>query len=303
MILYIFITYIVASASYTNAQNLATDIVQLKNDVRQLQHENQLIKKRIDLSSPYCKLLPTTTCGPCQCKDDDKIVKKYYCDCQNLTPKRDCLQFYQGGVKVDGIYKVHQNNLKTIQVFCDQTTDGGGWTVIQRRTDGSVNFFRNWDQYKIGFGQLNKEHWLGNENLFLMTIQAIYPGGSELRVELEDWFGVKKYAKYSKFQIGSEQTKYQIHVSGYSGNAGDSLVSHNGYKFSTYNQDNDIHAGNCALLCRGGWWYSNCHTSNLNGIYYMYGRMGTKATGIHWYPFHDHEYPFMHSEMKMRRKV
>ena len=126
MILYILVTYIVASASYTNAQNLDTDIVQLKNDVRQLQHENQLLKKRIDSSSPYCKLLPTTICGPCQCKDDDKIEKKYYCDCQNLTPRRDCLQFYQGGVKVDGIYKVHQNNLKTIQVFCDQTTDGGG---------------------------------------------------------------------------------------------------------------------------------------------------------------------------------
>jgi len=98
-------------------------------------------------------------------------------------------------------------------------TDGGGWTVFQRRQDGSVDFFRGWNDYKAGFGQLAAEFWLGNDKIHRLT--ASRP--SSLRVELEDWNGVKAYAKYGTFSIGDEQAQYRLEVGSYSGTAGDSL--------------------------------------------------------------------------------
>ena len=87
---------------------------------------------------------------------------------------------------------------KTFKAYCDQETDGGGWTVFQRRQDGSVDFYRGWTDYKVGFGQLTAEFWLGNDKIHRLT--AYRP--SSLRVDLEDWKGVKLYAKYGKFNIG-----------------------------------------------------------------------------------------------------
>ena len=84
-----------------------------------------------------------------------RLLKKYYCDSQNLQPKRDCLEHKQVDRKVNGVYKINQNTLKIIQVHCDQTTDGGGWKIFQRRTDGSIDFFRDWEQ---GSGNLQNEY-------------------------------------------------------------------------------------------------------------------------------------------------
>jgi hypothetical protein len=87
----------------------------------------------------------------------------------------------------------------------------------------------------------------GNENIYLLTNQANY----SLRVEMEDWNGVKKYAKYDMFKIMSEEEGYKLILGDYHGNAGDSLSYHNGKKFSTYDVDNDdapvqFWNGNCA---------------------------------------------------------
>ena len=143
-------------------------------------------------------------------------------------------------------------------------TDGGGWTVFQRRQDGSVDFYRGWNDYKSGFGQLTAEFWLGNDRIHRLT--AARP--STLRVELEDWNGVRVYAKYGKFNIGDEQAKYRLEVGSYSGTAGDSLISeHDKKAFSTKDRDNDRWSSNCAVSFTGAWWYSACHRSNLNGKY------------------------------------
>ena len=53
------------------------------------------------------------------------------------------------------------------------------------------------------------------------------------------------------------------------GNASDKLTYHNGRKFSTKDQDNDLSTVNCAAqnALKGAWWYGDCKTSNLNGVY------------------------------------
>ena len=136
--------------------------------------------------------------------------------------------------------------------------------MFQRRRDGSVDFYRGWNDYKSGFGQLTAEFWLGNDKIHRLTVSR----PSSLRVELEDWNGVKAYAKYGWFSTGNEQALYRLKVSSYSGTAGDSLAWHNNMPFSTKDRDNDSWgSGHCAVSYTGAWWYNNCYNSNLNGKY------------------------------------
>ena len=131
-------------------------------------------------------------------------------------------------------------------------TDGGGWTVFQRRKDGSVDFYRNWTDYEEGFGDLNGEFWLGLSKIHCLTQDRT---DYTLRVDLEDFENETRYAKYSTFNIGNSTTDYTITVEGYCGDAGDSMTSSgygyvNGMKFSTKDRDNDIHldpTSNCAV--------------------------------------------------------
>ena len=109
-------------------------------------------------------------------------------------------------------------------------TDGGGWTVFQRRKDGSVDFYRNWVDYEEGFGDLNGEFWLGLSKIHRLTQDGT---NNTLRVDLRDFDNETRYAKYT-FNIGDSATEYTITLGGYSGDAGDSMIfQHNGMKFST----------------------------------------------------------------------
>ena len=149
--------------------------------------------------------------------------------------------------------------------------------MFQRRKDGTVDFYRGWNDYKSGFGQLTAEFWLGNDKIHRLT--AARP--STLRVELEDWNGVRVYAKYGKFNVGDEQAKYRLEVGSYSGTAGDSLAYHNKMAFTTRDRDNDINSRNCAVDFTGAWWYNNCYHSNLNGKYLRNKRDGRAARWDH----------------------
>ena len=109
-----------------------------------------------------------------------------------------------------------------MQVLCDMVTDGGGWTVFQRRLDGSVDFFLGWESYKNGFGYPCGEFWLGNDNLHRLTAAD----DMTLRVDLEDFEDEIRYAEYSTFKVADEGDKYRVLIGGYSGTAGDSFSYH-----------------------------------------------------------------------------
>ena len=168
--------------------------------------------------------------------------------------------------------------------------------MFQRRQDGSVDFYRGWNDYKSGFGQLTAEFWLGNDKIHRLT--AARP--SSLRVELEDWKGVRAYAKYGKFNIGDEQVQYRLEVGSYSGTAGDSLTTrHNNKAFTTKDRDNDRWSGiNCAVRYTGAWWYEGCHDSNLNGKYL--GNVKENGKGVSWWHFKKHHLSLKFTEMKLR---
>merc|ERR1712126_741685 len=133
----------------------------IEAQLRRLTKDVKILKQRTQTRN--CEFQQEEICGPCTCVDERRLPERYYCDCRNLPAKEDCLAFRQNEYVIDGIYKVHQNNYKAIDVYCDQNTDNGGWTVFQRRFDGSESFHRDWEMYKNGFGDLQFEHCVGNE--------------------------------------------------------------------------------------------------------------------------------------------
>ncbi|KAJ8267666.1 hypothetical protein COCON_G00128380 [Conger conger] len=195
---------------------------------------------------------------------------------------RDCADLFQAGFNKNGVYTIHINMLETKKVYCNMESAGGGWTVIQHREDGSLDFQRTWKEYKMGFGSVSGEHWLGNEFVYLLTSQRQY----SLRVELTDWDGQQAFSQYDKFHIGNEKHNYRIFLKAHSGTAGrqSSLVIH-GADFSTKDMDNDNCMCKCALMLTGGWWFDACGPSNLNGMYYTKGQHVGKLNGIKWHYF------------------
>lgn len=171
-------------------------------------------------------------------------------------------------------------------------TDGGGWTVFQRRKDGSVNFYRRWTDYQNGFGDLEGEFWLGLDKIHLLTAS-----NATLRVDLRNSSNAKAYAQYSVFEVGNESTNYTLTVGGYQGTAGDSLNYHNSMMFTTRDRDNDNHSGlQCADFRRGAWWYNACSYSNLNGLY-LAGQDNYR--GVEWRTWKGHV-SIPYTEMKTK---
>ena len=98
---------------------------------------------------------------------------------------------------------------------------------------------------------------MGLEKLHQMTASQPY----ELLIVLEDFDESKRYAKYDRFEIGTEAEQYELKKLGsYQGNAGDSLSYHKGSKFSTLDRDNDSQpVMNCAEKFKSAWWFKACH--------------------------------------------
>ncbi|XP_069491068.1 tenascin-X isoform X11 [Ambystoma mexicanum] len=208
---------------------------------------------------------------------------------------RDCAEERLNGVsrsQVVTIYLDGERN-RPIKVFCDMETDGGGWIVFQRRMNGKTNFWRNWQDYALGFGNLTQEFWLGNENLHKITSQGVY----ELRVDLRTK-NESAYAIYDSFRVDTQASYYRLRLGKYSGTAGDSLSYHNNMIFSTRDRDRNKHIMPCAISYRGAWWYKNCHYVNLNGLY----GNNKDHQGVNWYDWKGFEFSIPFTEMKMRPK-
>ncbi|XP_076020090.1 tenascin-like [Genypterus blacodes] len=206
---------------------------------------------------------------------------------------KDCAQALLNGETTSGLYTIYLGGEESrpLQVYCDMTTDGGGWIVFLRRQNGKLEFFRNWRNYTAGFGDMNDEFWLGLSNLHTITSSS----QNELRVDLRD-LGETAYAQYDKFTIAEPRTRYKVYVGAYSGTAGDSMTYHQGRPFSTYDKDNDIAVTNCALSYKGAFWYKNCHRVNLMG---KYGD-NSHSKGINWFHWKGHEHSIEFAEMKIR---
>ncbi|CAC5413293.1 Fibrinogen-like protein A,Ryncolin-4,Angiopoietin-related protein 7,Ficolin-3,Ficolin-1-B,Ficolin-2,Ryncolin-1,Tenascin-R,Fibrinogen-like protein 1,Ficolin-1,Fibrinogen C domain-containing protein 1-A,Tenascin-X,Tenascin-N,Ryncolin-3,Fibrinogen C domain-containing protein 1,Ryncolin-2,Angiopoietin-related protein 6,Techylectin-5B,Angiopoietin-related protein 2,Ficolin-1-A,Tenascin,Fibrinogen C domain-containing protein 1-B [Mytilus coruscus] len=219
--------------------------------------------------------------------EKNKVTKQRPRCCEDIMPKG------QNGIHT--IFPISNDN--GFEVYCDFKTDNGNWTVFQRRINGTTDFFRGWEEYENGFGNLEVEFWLGNRKINELTST----GKHELRIDLTDFVGNTGFAKYSTFFVGNGSSNYKLTVGGYSGSLGDSLKEVNGMSFTTKDRDYDHHSAlNCANNNKGAWWYHDCTYSNLNGQYRQSGQISVE--GIYWYTWKSSCYS-MKSSVMMFRKV
>ncbi|XP_068122452.1 fibrinogen-like protein 1-like protein [Hyperolius riggenbachi] len=193
--------------------------------------------------------------------DDDEFPK----DCSEIP-----------GYSESGVYVIHpKDSTHPLIVYCDMTTHSGGWIVIQRNSFNSeITWDESWTTYKYGFGNVEKDYWLGNEHVHQITKQKAY----QARFLIQDQNNEEKIADYNFISVESEANGYRLKLGSYMGTAGDAVCSaqagatHDNMKFTTKDKDQDIHSAvNCASTYGGGWWYAACFASKLNN-----------KNGIHW---------------------
>lgn len=210
----------------------------------------------------------------CTSKDSQitELLVRAEADASRLKQKEDQIaDFKEKLVKADASSCLAYGSSTAIQILnlpgispflapCESRHNGIGWTVIQRRLDGSVNFNRNWNDYKNGFGNLDGEFFIGLEKLHRMT--AAQP--HELLIYMETFDLTGKDYKFSLFAIGSEEEDYKLTVTHYYNNYNQPpLIKVNGQKFSTYDRDNDnFWLKNCAQELKSGWWFDSCRNIN-----------------------------------------
>ena len=168
-------------------------------------------------------------------------------------------------VKSSGVYTIANFcgvKCSNTRVYCDTRSGGGGWTVIQRRKDGSADLYnRDWVEYEDGFGNLNGEFSIGLRSMHCLTSQ----GHWELRIDYQLKNGTKSYLHYNKFAVGSAKDQYPLNIAGFDTiGLTDPLKSQNGMKFTSRDRDNDLYSsGNCARY-KGGFWHNNCGGLQIN---------------------------------------
>ena len=210
-------------------------------------------------------------------------------NCCNLGYK---LLTFSESINQPKVYKLKNfcnKNCTTIIIngYCDTLTDGGGWLVVQRRTNGLENFHRNWNDYEKGFGRLTGELWYGLHALHCLTQQ----GKWELRIDFTFNNGTKSFMHYNNFKVGPSSDNYRLNISGFTGiTPTDPFVRSNGQQFTTYDRDNDPYHGNCALHAHGGeaggWWHNQCNQININFNYKGKSQFGFMLLGNKWYSPH-----------------
>ncbi|XP_047225461.1 angiopoietin-related protein 4 [Girardinichthys multiradiatus] len=258
--------------------------------IRTLQSQIQLSGQR---PSPRSSNSSSSTEGPVQSGAEDQ---------QRDTPLEmatDCHELYLRGETTSGVYSIQPFDSEPFNVLCEMTADGG-WTVIQRRQDGSVDFDQLWQAYEKGFGSLNGEFWLGLENIHAIAKDSSYI----LNIKFSDWGDDSAFVRFP-FELGGRETNYSLLIQEdvtadtlESSLTTDSALS---LPFSTRDQDNDRKVDiNCAKHLSGGWWFSNCGRSNLNGRYFQSPppkQRHQRKQGIFWKTWRGRYYPLKSSIM------
>ncbi|XP_062366128.1 angiopoietin-related protein 4 [Cinclus cinclus] len=209
-----------------------------------------------------------------------------------------CHQLFLAGQQSSGVFQVQPAGSQPFKVYCDMTTEGG-WTVIQRRMDGSVDFDQLWDAYKNGFGDLRGDFWLGLEKIHHLVQEGKY----NLLIELEDWEGNSQVVQFV-FSLGGESTAYTLNLVGpLSGELENAIGEFRQLPFSTRDRDHDLKADtNCAKHLSGGWWFSTCGHANLNGKYFrsIPRQRHERKQGIFWKTWKGRYYPLKSTIMKIQ---
>ncbi|XP_030229455.1 angiopoietin-related protein 3 [Gadus morhua] len=189
----------------------------------------------------------------------------------------DCSELFNRGEKNSGVYTIMPNGSEPFNVYCKMNLDGGS-TVIQHRVDGSVDFDQTWEKYEFGFGDLQKEYWLGLRKIHSLAMQR----NSILHVELVDSRNERRWVEY-QFLLGGPTTNYAIYIRRLAGDLPDTMANHTGTSFFTKDREN-LRDVDCIHNYTGGWWFSACGDTNLNGRYvWLRGRgRQSRRRGIQW---------------------
>ena len=220
-----------------------------------------------------------------------KNVSQSLTNCCELMSK----QFFtfsrsvQNTTYLPGVYWLNKfcgDECTKAEAYCDTSNGGGGWLVVQRRQDGSVDFNRTWMEYEDGFGALTGEFWYGLKALHCLTGQ----GGWEMRMDIKLANGANVILQYDRFKVASAKDKYKLTVGGFQGTTNDPMATHNGMNFTTIDNDNDLSKyANCALAYGldkpiGGWWYRNCWSYGIApNILYNSSRWDGVYLNGQWY--------------------
>ncbi|XP_040895538.1 angiopoietin-related protein 3 [Toxotes jaculatrix] len=209
----------------------------------------------------------------------------------------DCSELFKKGEVNSGIFVIKPNQSEPFNVYCEMGSDGGS-TVIQRRIDGSEDFDQTWEKYEKGFGDLEKDFWLGLKKIHSIAQQGVYI----LRIDLEDWKEEKHWAEYH-FSLEGPSKDYSLHVSHFSSDLPDAMANSTGTRFSTKDRNhNNYRSPNCARSYTGGWWFNGCGETNLNGRYLWLRSKGRslKRKGLHWRPGTGPSYTLKMTKITMR---
>jgi len=212
---------------------------------------------------------------------------------------RDCVDWYNAGARETGVYQITLPGGPK-QVRCNMDVDGGGWLVFQHRFNGSVDFDKEWQHYKIGIGSVDGEFWLGNDLLhYLTTVHE-----SEIYIHAGRFNGETRFSKYSSFRVDSEENKYRLYLATVFDGI-NSLSQNNLMNFTTVLSDNDNNNRyNCAKIggfARGGFWYKHCTEFFPNAEYQHQEECETNK-GIIWRSYWlEKEQSLKWTELMLRR--
>ena len=185
-------------------------------------------------------------------KVEDKVQKKQIKELEKSILRLHCLRSSVNG---------RQIITPDEEAVCDDR-----WLIIQRNYDNqTLNFDRNWNEYKRGFGNISEDFWIGLERMHEVTKHH----GCRLRVDLWDNYGNLTLRDYGSFYVENERDNYRLHVSGYAQPwLPLAFTGNSNWQFTTKDRDNDGHPDeNCAHHLKSGWWYTRCGESALNGAY------------------------------------